>query len=131
MAAATILVVDDEPLILDMVSQMLRGRGYEVISASGAGQALEIVRTYPPPRIDLVLCDVMMPEMRGPELVCEIARILPQTAGMLMSGGAFEPVHPAMPLIQKPFSDQDLASMVEAVLARAEQAQADLKRQCQ
>ena len=75
--------------MLAAVSQLLIRRGYHVLSASGPRQALEIVRTQTP--IQLVLSDIEMPEMRGTELICEVARLSPQTAGLLMTAGNTNP----------------------------------------
>jgi CheY-like chemotaxis protein len=60
MASATILVVDDNVVLLEGVSKLLDRRGFNVIPAASAHEALEIVRTGPP--IDLILSDVVMPE---------------------------------------------------------------------
>jgi two-component system OmpR family response regulator len=64
-AAAKVLVVDDEPPVLEVVAQILRDGGYEVLPASGPRQAFEIIRNQSP--IDVVVSDVSMPEMRSTE----------------------------------------------------------------
>lgn len=89
MATARVLVVDDDSMMLEVVSRMLTMAGYEVLPANGARQALEIVSN--PPHIDLVVSDVSMPEMRGPQLVREVAQISPRTASVLMTGSITEP----------------------------------------
>jgi len=62
-----ILCVDDEPLNLMVLEGVLVPKGYEVITAAGGGKALDIIRKQ---KIDIVLLDVMMPEMNGFE-VCK------------------------------------------------------------
>jgi DNA-binding NtrC family response regulator len=83
-AAARVLVVDDDAMMLASVSKMLSRQGYDVLPASGPRQALEIVRTTPP--IQLILSDIAMPEMRGTQLISEVFRLSPQTAGLLITG---------------------------------------------
>ena len=65
--AATVLVVDDEPIVLEFVARALDRSGYDVLRASGSRQALEIVGRRP--RVDLVLTDWQLPGMNGVELV--------------------------------------------------------------
>ena len=105
-AAARVLVVDDDALMLASVSQMLSRQGYEVLSASGPRQALEIVRTPPP--FQLVLSDVAMPEMQGDQLIAEVFRLSPQTVGLLMTGDFTGPpdVPEGVAVLRKPFSTQ-------------------------
>jgi two-component system response regulator (stage 0 sporulation protein F) len=89
MSAARVLVVGDEPVALEIVSRMLNREGYQVFRAAGPRQAHEIVREQSP--IDLIVSGISMPEMQGTELVREVARIAPQTARVLMTGGEVEP----------------------------------------
>ena len=89
MLVARALVVDDEPLCLQVVSRLLSNEGVKVFPATSPLQALEIIRSNP--TFALVLSDVVMPEMHGTELVREVARISPETALILMSGGPVEP----------------------------------------
>ncbi|MBA2732559.1 MAG: response regulator, partial [Acidobacteria bacterium] len=67
--AKTILVVDDDPEIQDLVSFALRNEGYEVRSAKDAFEGLDIIANE---KIDLVLLDVMMPEMDGLEMLSRL-----------------------------------------------------------
>ena len=115
MAAATILVVDDDPAVLQLTSCILTGSGYEVARAANAEQALEIVKS-PPPR-DLVLSDSVMPGMQGPELLEEVRRVSPATALILMSGyTAHSELPPGASFLAKPFAEADLLRTVEEVL---------------
>jgi CheY-like chemotaxis protein len=119
MAAATILVVDDEPGVLDVVSQTLGHEGYRVVVAANPRRGLEIVRRLP--FIDLVLSDISMPEMQGTELVAEVARISPGTARVLMTGGAVdsEQIPADVPVIRKPLSTAVLLSACQDALDRS------------
>ena len=120
-AAARVLVVDDDALMLATVSQMFSGQGYEVVPASGPRQALEIVRTTPP--IQLILSDVSMPEMRGTQLVSEVFRLSPQTAGLLMTGDidSLPDVPEGVAVLRKPFSTAELILAVQSTLTQSAQ----------
>lgn len=119
MATARVLVVDDDDLFLNATSRMLSRAGYEVLPANRPHQALEIIRKNPP--IDLVISDVAMPEMRGTELVREIARIRPETARLLFTGGPTDPAEApeGVPLLRKPLSHAELISAASAALERS------------
>jgi DNA-binding NtrC family response regulator len=84
MAGARVLVVDDDSTMLNVIRRILTLGGYEVLTADGPRQALEIVRNRSP--VHLVLSDVLMPEMQGTQLVREVWRLSPQTVGVLMTG---------------------------------------------
>jgi len=115
MAMARVLVVDDEPGVLRFVSTALSRRGYQVESADHPRQALNIAKTAPP--FDLVLSDVIMPEMCGPQLVKQIAAICPKAAIVLMSGHlGCEELPGNSRFIGKPFLLPDLFKVVEQAL---------------
>jgi two-component system, cell cycle sensor histidine kinase and response regulator CckA len=116
MATARILVVDDEPGILGLVSIGLSRRGYEVHVASSPTKALELAKAMP--CFDLVVSDVIMPEMCGPELVRRITEICPDAAVVLMSAQiAAEVIPEHAGFVSKPFVMTDLYSIVEKKLA--------------
>ena len=115
MSTRKILVVDDEPAVLGLVSQALLAQGYEVHAASHPRRALELAQAMP--CFDLVVSDVIMPEMCGPELVRRIARICPTTAVVMMSGYlAAEAIPERAVFISKPFRMADLCSIVANAL---------------
>lgn len=118
MAVARVLIVDDEPNVLAFVSKVLSLRGYETRVASSPRQALELVETGP--HFDLVVSDVIMPGMCGPELVKHITRKCPKCAVVLMSAYvACEELPELARFISKPFLVKDLYSVVEQALALA------------
>jgi len=84
MAKARILVVDDEPNVLQVVASVLERAGYETTTALGPLRALEIITIRG--AFDLVVSDVVMPEMCGPELAQQVRLLSPSSAVMLMSG---------------------------------------------
>ena len=118
MSTARILVVDDNAVMLDAISRMLRAKGYEVLSAGGPRQALEIVRDSP--SIHVVIADFLMPDMQGTQLVREVLRLSPQTAGVLMTGyvpGALD-VPDGVALLTKPFTSEKLFRTIQAALTQ-------------
>ena len=118
MAGEMVLVVDDDPLMLNVTSRMLTRNGYDVLSTDRPRQALEIVRNSP---VHLVLSDVLMPEMQGTQLVREVVRLSPQTVAVLMTGYITKvaDVPDDVALIRKPFTRQELICAVQKALAQS------------
>jgi CheY-like chemotaxis protein len=85
MNRARILIVDDECMIADTLSLILRGRGYEAFTAYNGLLGLSAAQSLTP---DLVLSDVMMPGLDGVTMAMEIRAILPSVAVLLFSGQA-------------------------------------------
>jgi signal transduction histidine kinase len=118
-----ILVIDDEPMINAILRRML-GRDHEVMSASSVREALE--RLKKGERYDLILCDLMMPEMTGMDLHAELVRTSPALAERLifMTGGAFTPAAREFlddvpnARVEKPFDVQNLRALIQTLLAR-------------
>ncbi|MEJ0043620.1 MAG: response regulator [Rhizomicrobium sp.] len=81
----TILLVEDEEAVRSFAARALKMRGYSVLEASGGEEALEIVKNAKAP-IDLLITDVVMPNMDGPTLVRAVKRIKPEMAVIFMSG---------------------------------------------
>ncbi len=131
MATARVLIVDDDPPALKAMCRLLSvGGRYDVLPATGSRQALAIVKSGSP--VDVVIADVEMPELHGPELLEQIAEMSPATAGVLVSGGVDEAKLPAaVPLLRKPFSANELLSTVERVLAESKRLTADIARTMQ
>ncbi|WP_321471677.1 PAS domain S-box protein [uncultured Paludibaculum sp.] len=116
-----VLVVEDQPAVRDFAVQVLSSYGYQVIGASSAKEAMEIARNCPD-QIDLLLTDVVMPEMGGVELAKCLQALYPRMQRLYMSGysGAAISEHRQLgsleDFIQKPFSPEQLAVKVRAVL---------------
>lgn len=121
----TILVVDDEKSVVAFLAEMLSLRGYAVLRAEGAREALEVVADLPG-QLDLLLADVVMPSMNGKELASRISRARPETKVLFMSAYSDEIItsHGVVPagvnLIRKPFRFDDLVKRIESVLATAQ-----------
>jgi CheY-like chemotaxis protein len=110
-----VLLVEDEPLLRNLVQAVLARAGHAVIAAVDGGEALELSRAYSG-KIDLVVSDVTMPRMDGLQLTEHIRRERPETPVLLMSGFFQGPVPSHTALIQKPFTPRKLASRVNELL---------------
>ena len=117
--AATILVVEDEPGVRNLVVNILRSRDYEVLAARDGQQALEICQAYPEP-IHLTLSDVVMPAMSGPELAKNLKALRPEMPVLFMSGYAQSSVLAestvAAAFLRKPFTAEALLRSVHQIL---------------
>src|ERR1700691_468040 len=82
----TILCVDDNEQLLSVRTFLLETRGYRVIAVPTAQQALEFVERSLPGSIDLLLCDLLMPQMDGNELVRRAKQLHPGLPAMIVSG---------------------------------------------
>src|SRR5215470_5334275 len=128
LADGTVLIVDDEPVLLRGLVALLSRRGYAVFRAGGACKALAILESQVP--IDVLLSDVILPEMRGTELVKECFRIAPSTACVLMTAGFLDQseVPTSVPVLRKPFSKTELFAVVDAAIARSARLRAQRQR---
>jgi CheY-like chemotaxis protein len=82
----TILCVDDNEQVLSVRTFLLETRGYRVIAALSSQQALEVVEQATPGSLDLLLCDLIMPQMDGNELVRRAKQLQPGLPAMIVSG---------------------------------------------
>ena len=114
MRRETVLIVDDEPGILELVAAALRNSGYLVLKAPDGEAALEIAAQHPGP-IDLLLTDVRMPGLPGPEICLRLQQRRPGTRYLLMSGYPDGEVR-GMAFLPKPFRVLDLLQSVRRVL---------------
>jgi CheY-like chemotaxis protein len=103
-----VLVVDDEPLILELTSAMLEDSGCQVVSADSASAALDLLMRDS--RIELLLTDVRMPGMNGYDLAALARRSRPHLRIVVMSGD--DRGREGYKLVRKPFSRQQIAEIV-------------------
>jgi len=117
-AMATILVVEDEPTIRDIVRLALEAEGHRVLTASSASDALAISATAEP-RIDMLLTDANLRGMTGCELADSLVSKSSQTKVLFMSGGLPDNllVERKWSFIQKPFELVELSRKVEQLFA--------------
>ena len=119
-SGATILVVDDEPVVLDTVRDGLAAHGYEVLSATSGEEAVQVAQAHQGP-IALALVDVVMPRMSGPEAAQRLHEVRPDLKVLFMSGFSTEVVviHGVTAgdfLLVKPFSLEALGRKVHETL---------------
>jgi len=120
----TILLVEDEEAVRSFAARALRLRGYHVIEAASGEEALEAVRKAAAP-IQLLITDVVMPNMDGPTLVRAVRRLRPDIAVIFMSGYAEEAFRrndekaEDLYFLPKPFGLKQLAAKVKEVLSGA------------
>ena len=81
-----ILCVDDNEQTLAVRKFLLETRGYRVLSASGAQEALEVMEQYAPGELSLLLCDLLMPQMDGLELIRRAREMQPGLPSLMVSG---------------------------------------------
>ena len=120
-AEQTVLVVDDQHVVLELVDAFLEDSEYRVYLAGGGRQALEICQRIGP-AVDLLLTDVRMPGMNGPELYERVVARHPCVRVLFMSGfqaqqAAGFGVPKDAPLLVKPFRPAELLERIGEVLA--------------
>jgi signal transduction histidine kinase len=120
----TILLVDDEGTILDVGNEMLTALGYKVMSAKSGKKALEVY-TENKDEIDLVILDMIMPEMSGGEVYDRIKEVNPNAKALLSTGYGIDGQATKIldrgcnGFIQKPFNLKDLSGKIRGVLDKA------------
>jgi len=123
-ARPTILVVDDEPQLLNLVTEILKAQGFNLLKAVDAEQALEFTPKQLA-RVDLLLTDIMLPGLSGIELSHVLRRSYPELPIILMSGFAAplytspEQIPNNTNYLQKPFSVTELLKLINRMIARA------------
>ena len=117
----TVLLVEDEAVVRRLVAEILKTSGYTVLQAGDGPSALELLRRHTAP-IELLVTDVVMPGMSGPEVAQAVVSMRPGTHVLYTSGytdsaiGHHGVLEPGVAFLQKPFSATDLTSKIRAVL---------------
>ena len=119
-ARETILLVDDTAVVRRLAQEVLSRAGYQVLDADSADEALRVASGHADP-IDLLLTDVIMPEMNGRQLADRLVATRPGIKVMFASGYSADDlvrhgVEAGMAYMQKPFSPESLAQKVKDVL---------------
>jgi CheY-like chemotaxis protein len=121
-AGQTLLVVEDELAILDVEQRILERLGYRVLPAATPHEAIRLAQAHAQ-EIDLLVTDVIMPEMNGRELSARVAAIIPGINTLFLSGYPADVIatHGVLELgvhfLQKPFSVQGISEKLQEVLA--------------
>jgi len=123
--AVTVLAVDDEETVLALVRTMLWKAGFTVLEAGEGAEALRIASEHAAP-IDLLLTDILMPDMSGYELADKLESMRPDTKVLFMSGyrdkvlvESTGRIAAAAPLLRKPFTQYALVAKIEELLTPA------------
>jgi CheY-like chemotaxis protein len=119
---SNILIVEDEPVLLNAVSKMLQRRGFSVIEASDGSSALELIRAHKD-RIDAMLLDVTLPGATSREVFEEAERLRPNLVAILTSAYSQESAAGSFGgltldhFIRKPFQIDDLVNLLQETLS--------------
>jgi two-component system, cell cycle sensor histidine kinase and response regulator CckA len=121
MDSPTVLLVEDDPAVLRWVHAQLEEAGYNLLEASNGAEALLIAELHQG-TIDLVVTDVVMPKVNGPELVAALLKLRPDVQVLYMSGYP-EPflresatLPPSTNYLQKPFAMTTLLARITRLL---------------
>ncbi|MBM3137476.1 MAG: response regulator transcription factor [Chloroflexi bacterium] len=130
MGKAKILVVDDEPSILNVVTAYLRAEGYEYKTASDGNEGLSLVKTFSP---DLIILDIMLPGRDGIEVLSQLRR--ESNAYVIMLTARSEETDKLVGLsvgaddyLTKPFSPRELMARIKAALRRYQNPMTETER---
>ena len=117
--AKQVLIAEDEPLIRSLLQKFLHMWGYRTLVASDGKEALEVAADHPGD-IDLLLSDVTMPRMSGPELAEKLTTKRPSLKVILMSGfsHAHVVVQHGWRFVKKPFKPTDIKETIKEVLEK-------------
>jgi PAS domain S-box-containing protein len=119
--AETILLVDDESMILTVGSELLKTLGYTILTAQDGSSAIDLYKNSKE-NIDLVILDMVMPEMGGGEVFDELKKINPQVKVLLSSGYSLNGQasriikRGCVGFLQKPFTLRDIASQLRKII---------------
>jgi CheY-like chemotaxis protein len=121
----TILIVEDEKTILEMLTAMLQDINYTILAAPTPGKAMALAQKHAG-KIHLLLTDVVMPEMNGRDLAAQLASLYPELKFLFMSGYTANVIahqgvlDEGVQFIQKPFSMKDIAVKIQNILEGAD-----------
>lgn len=119
----TILLVEDEEMVRNLLCEVLQRENYNVLACSHPEEGIAMCRQHAP-NIDLLLTDVVMPDMNGREMAARILEMLPSLQVVFMSGYTEHaltegvPFNPHFEYLQKPFTLHALTQKVADVLQR-------------
>ena len=120
---AKVLVIDDEPSVREMVSEVLKRQGHEVVAVSSAREGVKHFKEQP---VDLVVTDLVMPDVSGIDMILEMKDLVPEVKILAISGGGgitgrfdYLPIASlvgAGDILKKPFSIGDFNRKVNSLL---------------
>jgi signal transduction histidine kinase len=117
----SVLVVEDDPEVRQLIAEILGARGYRVLVSANGQEAIQMLQADPAP-VELVVADVILPEVSGPEVVRQVTSLRPGIRALFISGYTDEAVlrhgllEPDASFLSKPFMPEALARKVREVL---------------
>jgi len=118
----TVLIVDDEATVRNVVRQALSKEGYTVLDATGASEVATLCQSLGDQQIDLVIVDHGLAPDKGRAVAENIVKLCPTVKVLIISGWAYKTVHdedgflPGSSFLQKPFTPHQLVSTVQNIL---------------
>jgi CheY-like chemotaxis protein len=114
MTGKSLLLVDDEPALLELLKKFLERQGYRVHSCGHPSDALKLFEDTPS-RFDLIVTDLTLPGMTGEELIERIRALQPRIPAVIASGYPYQPRLAGVEFLQKPFLPKMLLEMMERI----------------
>jgi len=118
----TVLLAEDQVSIRNTLREFLESKGYKVLEAQDGSEALDLARHHPGP-VDVLVTDVIMPQIRGLEVAKRVTQLHPDICVIFMSGYSEDALldsrllsEGSMTLIQKPFDPEDLVLKIRELL---------------
>jgi CheY-like chemotaxis protein len=120
----TVLLVEDEDQLREIIRRLLESEGFDVIEAENGDRALQLLNDPAGHQVELVLTDLRMPVMDGRQLAAALARLRPSLPIVFMSGFTAQLVEmrlvsPHLAFLGKPFKNNDLLATIRKELERA------------
>jgi len=115
MESPCLLLVDDEPALMDLLKKYLERLGYRVDACSHPDAALELLNAHPE-RYAVLVTDLTLPDMSGEDLILRSRERVPGLRAIIASGYPYEPRVAGVEFLQKPFRPNLLAQAVERAL---------------
>jgi CheY-like chemotaxis protein len=123
MTGKSLLLVDDEPALLELLKKFLERHGHSVRACDSPSAALQLVEASPS-AFDLVVSDLTLPEMTGEEMIERMRASNPQLRAVIASGYPYQPRLPGVEFLQKPFLPKMLLDVMERIFTAPHQASA-------
>jgi two-component system, cell cycle sensor histidine kinase and response regulator CckA len=126
-ASETVLVAEDEEIVRELVCDVLEQQGYRVLCAANGREALELAKNFHD-EIDLLITDVVMPQMNGQELAETLSYLRPEMKVLFVSGysdtdlGDHGMLDPRFELLQKPFAPHELSRKIREIMGQRTEA---------
>lgn len=114
---ARILIVDDEPTLLALLTRFLERQGHQLTACDSAASALREFGAKPT-EFDCVISDLTLPDISGEDLIARLRELHPGLPALIASGYPYEPQLAGVGFLQKPFLPHALAKSLEQLLPR-------------